>query len=848
LADGRIERVLRDHTGPIRALAYSADGQRLASGGDDRTVRITNLAGKEEADQVIQTNKGVTGLALAPDGTRVVVSHDKDIAVLRDLAGGKAVPLRGAKAFGWWGPTVVAWSPNAKTIATGSEDGLWLWEADGKLRHHLLARQWAVSVAFSADSRHVLATSWSNPERAWVFDAQNGKQERMFTDQHFPSRGVFAPDGSQAATAGGIDNICEIFLWKTGNGSIVRRIAASSRLGGPNLQAGWSSDGNSVAWRKVDKPDTWKGGPTAFSMADLHYTAYVESAQFRGGVARRGKLSLKPLNATTVQVLEDGKHPADLKLPTGQTFQPEVVREQMVLVGKDRAALFSGAASCWVYDVHTGKLLHTLAHGNRPISAAGSPNGRYLVTLATDQVLRIWDVETGKRLLGLFVFGHDWIAWTSEGYYAASPGGEKLVGWVADNGMEQAPSFYPAQRFRKLLHRPDVIQLLLDRGSLDGALAAANAIRQKEGEPVAEGVARLEQLLPPQAALEIVDQKGLPKVKLKATATAAPRGQPVIALQLRVDGRPLPQGTGVLDLKDAQQKAETEWEVELPPGEHELKVLARCRDVTGISPAVSINAQAAASDRPTLYLIAAGINDYPEKSLHLTCAVGDAQGLAEAFPKCCAGKDNLFRQAKVTPLLNEKATRGAILEAFKAARAVPVQPGDLLVFSFAGHGVKQGKKFYLLTADADPMKLAETALSGDDLRAALKDLPCQVLLLLDACHSAAGVRAFIDEAARGLTDDECGVAVLCAAMGHEEAQEKNGHGLFTKAVLDALSRVERVPYNYRDGRQYVHHLGAFVLDEVQGASNDMQHPFLTLPYVTESFPLRQLPLQPVGDR
>jgi hypothetical protein len=77
-------------------------------------------------------------------------------------------------------------------------------------------------------------------------------------------------------------------------------------------------------------------------------------------------------------------------------------------------------------------------------------------------------------------------------------------------------------------------------------------------------------------------------------------------------------------------------------------------------------------------------------------------------------------------------------------------------------------------------------------------------------------------------------------MGYEEAQEKDGHGLFTRAVIEALGRSDRVPYNYRDGRQYVHHLGAFVLDDVQAASHDAQHPFLALPYVTESFPVRQV--------
>jgi uncharacterized caspase-like protein len=311
-------------------------------------------------------------------------------------------------------------------------------------------------------------------------------------------------------------------------------------------------------------------------------------------------------------------------------------------------------------------------------------------------------------------------------------------------------------------------------------------------------------------------------------------------LRLLVDGRPLPGGQGVKELKKGQPP-EAVWEFQLPPGAHELKALARAPDTADASAAVPVEVPSpAAAARPTLYVVAVGIDKYPQQALRLDCAVADAKGLADAFKKHCAGPGNLFGEAKVTPLVDKQATRGAVRAALDKVRGA-VKPGDLLVFSFAGHGARQGKQFYLLTCDADPDKPADTALSGEDLRQKLADLPCQVLLLLDACHSAAGVRAFIDQAARGLTDDETAVAVLCAAMGYEKAGEENGHGLFTRAVIKALSESTGVPFNRHDRRMYVLHLGAFVQDEVKEESHDEQHPFLALPYVTESFPIRQLP-------
>ena len=87
--------------------------------------------------------------------------------------------------------------------------------------------------------------------------------------------------------------------------------------------------------------------------------------------------------------------------------------------------------------------------------------------------MRIWDPDRDEPLLSLFVAGDDWIAWTPEGYYAASPGGEQLMGWHVNNGPEAMASYYPASQFRKTLYRPDVIKRLLEAGSLDKALAEA---------------------------------------------------------------------------------------------------------------------------------------------------------------------------------------------------------------------------------------------------------------------------------------------------------------------------------------------------------------------------------------
>ena len=60
-----------------------------------------------------------------------------------------------------------------------------------------------------------------------------------------------------------------------------------------------------------------------------------------------------------------------------------------------------------------------------------SADGRFIVAALGDGTIRWFRASDGTELLAFFVHVPDktWIAWTPSGYYAASPGGEDLIGW-----------------------------------------------------------------------------------------------------------------------------------------------------------------------------------------------------------------------------------------------------------------------------------------------------------------------------------------------------------------------------------------------------------------------------------
>jgi hypothetical protein len=470
---------------------------------------------------------------------------------------------------------------------------------------------------------------------------------------------------------------------------------------------------------------------------------------------------------------------------------------------------------------------------------AVSPDHRYLLVASGRHKLVIYPIDRPEPLLTLFIDGRrtkdgafvatDWIAWTPQGYYAASPGGEQRMGWVTDNGPDRFATFHPAARFRKL-RRPDVIRLLLKEGSVDKALAAVAGKGARADD--------VSQVLPPRVAL-VVDRARLPQVIVTATGLPAQKGQPVVALQLNLDGRPAPQEDRLRTFTQGKEP-KASWTVKLEPGRHRLSVLARSAVSEADSEEVEVVVGRPGKPHPTLHVVAVGINTYKDKNLTLRFARGDAEQLVGVLARRCQAVP--FSQVKPTRLLDPDATRDKILQALRALKKA--KPADVALVYFSGHGLKTDDgDLYLLPVDADLSSKASTArtcLSGKQLRQVLAEVPCRVLLVLDACHANAIIPAHkrpVEELTRILIHEDCAVIVLSAAMPYEEAGEKGGHGLFTRALIEGLTLPGAAGAHPVDQMIYLHHLYSYVFDAVTTRSHGFQHPFLNLPRTVHSFAL-----------
>ncbi|HEX6484564.1 MAG TPA: WD40 repeat domain-containing protein [Ktedonobacteraceae bacterium] len=204
-ADGTLLFTLEGHTWSVLALAFSADGQLLASGSADKTLRVWDLESKQEIRCCKGHMLGLTSIAFAPNGSILASgSFDKTLCLWSMEDGKRLCELTGQKSD----LLSVAFSPDGLTLASGEkEGGICLWSiAEQKQRGRLQAHTAGVnSLAFSPDGRFLASGSDDQTVRLW--DYAGGQELSCLKPcQGKIQRVAFTADGHRLMT-GAVDCI-----------------------------------------------------------------------------------------------------------------------------------------------------------------------------------------------------------------------------------------------------------------------------------------------------------------------------------------------------------------------------------------------------------------------------------------------------------------------------------------------------------------------------------------------------------------------------------------------------------------------------------------------------------------
>ena len=204
------------HDGSVRAVAFSPDGTRLATGSDDFTARIWDLASGQQLAQLLHDrmshDRGVRAVAFSPDGTRLVTGNPF-MARIWDLAGQQLARLPHHS-----GVQAVAFSPDGTRLVTGGNDAL-IWDlASGQQLARLIPGGWlrqlihygggVQAVAFSPDGTRLATGGIDRKARIW--DLASGQQLAQLRHGKWVMAVAFSPDGTRLAT-GSTDNTARIW-------------------------------------------------------------------------------------------------------------------------------------------------------------------------------------------------------------------------------------------------------------------------------------------------------------------------------------------------------------------------------------------------------------------------------------------------------------------------------------------------------------------------------------------------------------------------------------------------------------------------------------------------------------
>lgn len=332
----------KEPDGPVRALAIRPDGRALASGGDGKVVRVSELKSRKEIALLKGHDGGITCLAFAPDGQALASGSLDSSAIVWDVAAGKE---RVTLARHTSAVTALAFSRDGHRLATGSRD--WtakVWDvASGKLLQSLEGHQAPiVALAFSPDGQTLATTSRDGFARIWDLDEAS---QKFRLKAHAGSSGplIFLPDG-RSLIAGGMDGALR--RWDVADGHVQTALLHAHT--GPIFALALSPDGTRL-------------------------TSFGDVYSWTWDIAQKLAPKLFAAVETKVRWLALS--------PDGKTLASSTTEGQVQFWDPERGRL-------------RGK---PMTLDSKDVRLAFSPDGRILGTLPKGAVLRFWDVETGRE-------------------------------------------------------------------------------------------------------------------------------------------------------------------------------------------------------------------------------------------------------------------------------------------------------------------------------------------------------------------------------------------------------------------------------------------------------------------
>jgi WD40 repeat protein len=390
---------LRDgHTAAARQVAFSPDGRRLVSVGEDARVIVWDFASRKRLATLTDHAGAVTTVAYSPDGKWLATGGADRTAIVWDAATfEKVATLRDHRDA----VTSVAFTPDGKYLATAScnDERTVLWGAGRwqKVRELAFGNCWG-TLPFTPDSRHVV-DHWMG-----VWDLETGRNVAPSSTAWEGNWVAVSPDGALAvaATSGGNVRFFDLKLRK-----LLDDVPRVHRDHGRAVA--FSPDGRYVA-TGAEKIVLWDAAARK-QIVPLEYSSIVWNLAF----SPDGRFLVSTHGDGAIIVWD-----ADKRERVANFNEHGGAVESVAFSWDGRRVASAGAdGSVIVWDAASGRKENVFADYDNSVNAvAFSPDGAWLVTGDQDGNVSLRDLARGASLkVG---GGHYCVAVSPDGRWVAS--------------------------------------------------------------------------------------------------------------------------------------------------------------------------------------------------------------------------------------------------------------------------------------------------------------------------------------------------------------------------------------------------------------------------------------------
>lgn len=421
------ESVLSSSFSTVLGIAFSQDGKLMASGGFDNEkgnyfARLWEVETGKELRRFMHGKRsyGIRSLAFSPDAkTLATRAHDGRLRLF-DVDTGKELKTL-PKDGGGRKPGSVAFSPDGRTVAAAG-DSIRLYDAATGEERLRIDRRQARHLQF-ADGGRTLTGAFMGAIYRW--DTATGKSVTPEAGDSIVEQILVTSDGRRVVTRG---QSGDAHIWDGTNGKHIRRFQAAWQRG-----LAMSPDGRFLVWPVEDKsvhfpdphsPNVSHDG-SRIRLYDIAADRFVD--RFPGFKGDAHDLTFTNDGKKLVTVdhrdgmlriwnVEAGKEERSFQaVPEAEKKQSHHVwRTALAPDGKTMAVAYDAVGAgrrlgfrsaphlVRLWDVASGQAEHTLdGHWHYVLDMAFSPDGRLLVSAGGKGSAFVWDAATGKRVAAL---------------------------------------------------------------------------------------------------------------------------------------------------------------------------------------------------------------------------------------------------------------------------------------------------------------------------------------------------------------------------------------------------------------------------------------------------------------